>query len=132
MSRIEDGGAVEAGRDDLIMSLQDAIMMWSHSNKTVAVCYVTDAKAAITQLQSDDAEITRLRAENAGMREALEPFAAILDIFHQNSASRPKAGEIMAWEDHRVGYRSLTVEMLEAARAALSNATVPTPAGDAA
>lgn len=82
-----------------------------------------DAKAAA---QADYE--TRIRsallpdATIADLVKALEPFDAILDIFEQPAGCRPKSGDIMSWEDHRVGKRDLTVEMLRTARAALLKA----------
>jgi hypothetical protein len=61
-------------------------------------------------------------SELAKAREALKPFAAIMDIFEMNAGNRPKSGTIYSWEDHRVGERELTVEMLQEARAALKAA----------
>lgn len=64
----------------------------------------------------------RLIAAAPEMAEALRPFAALLEIFEQNAGNRPKEGEICSWIDHRVGERTLTVEQLVAARAALKKA----------
>jgi hypothetical protein len=58
----------------------------------------------------------------AELEAALEPFAAIHDIFLERAGNRPTSGDVMAWQDHRVGLRKLTVEMLATARA-----SVPAP-----
>lgn len=60
-------------------------------------------------------------ADLAMARKALEPFAALADIFDHDGGNRPKKGEIASWVDHRVGERVLTVEALRAARVALSS-----------
>lgn len=70
-------------------------------------------------MSKDDAT---LYAASPDMAEALAPFAALLDIFEFSTGLRPTSGEICSWVDHRVGERVLTVEHLEAARAALRKA----------
>ena len=64
----------------------------------------------------------RLIAAAPELLEALRPFSALLEIFEQKSANRPKSGPIYATADHRVGGRELTVEHLKAARAAIAKA----------
>jgi len=70
----------------------------------------------------DMAHVEALEAENRRLREALEPFSALADIFDLPGGTRPQEGEIASWIDHRVGERTLTVEHLRTARAALKGA----------
>lgn len=123
MSRIEDGGAVEAGlekTDQLFNPLRDRnerwLMLLRHDWVKVKVGDVQDALQGadiLTEYTSAlRAEITRLRAENAGMREALERFGALAE----NYEGRP----LSDW----VGYRgAVYVSDLRRARAALSKAS---------
>lgn len=53
--------------------------------------------------------------------EALEPIAALADIFDFKGGNRPTEGLVANWADHRVGSRDLTVEMLRRARTALDS-----------
>ena len=69
--------------------------------------------------RAEDADLIAAAPE---MAEALRPFAALLEIFEQKAGNRPLEGEICSWIDHRVGERTLTVEQLVAARAALKKA----------
>lgn len=69
--------------------------------------------AALASVPEPGADVERLRA-------ALEPFAAIYEIFAARAPLRPQSGNIMAWEDHRIGERVLTVEHLKAASDAIS------------
>lgn len=68
MSRIEDGGAVEAGRDIWEVSNQLAGYVDERTPQDLCDFLIRESKAAADLA----AEITRLRAESAGMREVLE------------------------------------------------------------
>lgn len=70
MSRIEDGGAVEAGLVERLTFLADMI--------TLGEKIAWGAEPML--MRAAAAEITRLRAENAGMREALEAAETLYQV----------------------------------------------------
>ena len=77
MSRIEDGGAVEAGLVE--QSLRDAAMV-SLAEEITWGSAAASRPVSVPRglLNFAAAEITRLRAENAGMREALSAIVSAL------------------------------------------------------
>lgn len=93
MSRIEDGVAVEAG-------LVERLEAWAS-----VIEANDDCPAAGHTMHEAAAEITRLRAENAGMREALKPFAferSALDLSRYDDENQvevriPQSGAISAF-----------------------------------
>lgn len=80
---------------------------------------VTKTDAYLNGLMREAAAtLLSLSARCGEMERALEPFAALADIFDHKGGNRPTTGTIAQWSDHRVGDRELTVEALRAARRA--------------
>ncbi|MFI5409095.1 hypothetical protein [Kaistia sp. UC242_56] len=78
MSRIEDGGAVEAGLVERIKELErHCVRLGQGGAERYWEGRYRDEAADNTALR---AEITRLRAENAGMREALEAAETLYQV----------------------------------------------------
>lgn len=89
------------------------------------------AKAAEADSDRDRAEalavrsaraLAQVQVETNALRKALQPFAAIAELFAHKAGLRSTNGEIMTWTDHRVGDRALTVEHLLEAQNALNAA----------
>lgn len=115
--RIEDGGPAEAGHD-LVDRLTVKAAMISLGEKI--------EWASETDLMHEAAaDITRLRAENAGMLAALKPFAKAGELF----PGEPGASDYDAciYSPAKGADWSLCGDDLRRARAAISNATTPTP-----
>jgi len=128
MSRIEDGGAVEAGRD--IWEVSNQLAGYVDERTPQDLCdFLTRKSKAAADLA---AEITRLRAENAGMRDA----AKVLDDHYERSVchhdSTHRGGSIWTfcddcgaqWADDEGGFRAFEYPAeVVSARAALSKAS---------
>jgi len=117
MSRIEDGGAVEVG-------LVERLEAWAG----------TDAKGAPwsnpwrkTDLEAAAAEITRLRAENAGMREAAALAKLEPHVFYSTRAAagrlRAELGLIGTDQPDTRKLLAFVERLIEDERAALSKAS---------
>lgn len=122
MSRIEDGGAVEAGRDIWEVSNQLAGYVDERTPQDLCDFLIRESKAAADLA----AEITRLRAENAGMREALKPFAlerSTLDLSRYDDENQVEVRYPPVGRHQRIPVGRVTIGDLRRARAALSKAS---------
>jgi hypothetical protein len=94
-------------------------LQWWAANRTAAVFQLADAEA----LRAVLARLETLETENARLREALEPFAALAEVV--SDWHEPDNGIVISFNHADGRERELRTEHIHAARAALSGPQPP-------